>query len=114
MSDAFWTGLVSAACSGVVIGAIEGWRRAGLKGALQNLQTQAEEHARGLAGGVEARAREAAAAATARAQSLGSNLGPRVQDMAERLARLEGALGVEPKRTDPGKMETAADARPGR
>lgn len=114
MNDALLTGLVTAACSGVVMGAIEGWRRAGLAGVLKNLQNSAEEHARGVAGDVEVRAREAAAAAIASTQRLGTNLGPRVQNMAERLAYLEGKAGIEPKAADPGKMEPDDGSRPGR
>ncbi len=113
MSDALITGIIGAISSGVVMGAIEGWRRAGLAGALKTLQTNAEEHARGLVGDVEARAREAAAAAASRAHDaaaaasastlrLGSNLGPRVEAYGERLARIEGALGLPaPKAPEP-------------
>jgi hypothetical protein len=125
MSDTLLTGLVTAACSGLVVGAIEGWRRAGLSGALKNMQDVAATHARELVGSAETRALEAAAAAEARARDaaaaaaastlrLGTNLGPRVQDLAERLAHVEGKLGVQLQRPDPGKMEGADDARTGR
>lgn len=87
MSDVLVTGLVSA----VVVGLAEGWRRAGLTGALKGVAADAET----------------------RTRSLGSNLGPRVEDLGERIAYVEGWLHI-PKSGDPGTMEGSDGSRTGR
>jgi hypothetical protein len=88
MNDLLFTGIVSA----VVCGAVEGWRRAGLSGALKSVSDESE----------------------ARTRSLGSNLGPRVEQLAKRLAYVEGKLGLEQTLPDAGKLEAPDGARTGR
>lgn len=68
MNDLVIQGIVTA----VVVGAVEGWRRASLTRAVATASTDAEARTRGL----------------------GSNLGPRVESLSDRVSRIEGKLGM--------------------